>query len=359
MTAQTDPTRVDVAADVLPTPQDYAARASLDSASDIHPRTRSVPLDPELAAAIGELKEQGLAPYHTFSIDELATFRASTSYRDRAIATIDGAAVTREERLIPGTVGAPNLEISIVRPLVPVPSAPCIYFIHGGGMMMGSRYEGIESYLELIEKDGLVVVSVEYRLAPEHPDPAPVEDCYAGLAWVSEHAEELGIDPDRLLIAGGSAGGGLTAGVTLLARDRQGPHLVGSMLQCPMLDDRNQTVSSAQHEQAVIWDRETNRVGWTALLGERRGGPDVSPYAAPARASDLSGLPPTFLDAGTAEVFRDEAVDYASRIWAAGGDAELHIWPGGFHGYEMVPNAALSRNTRESRERWIRRILSL
>ena len=127
-----------------------------------------------------------------------------------------------------------------------------------------------------------------------------------------------------------------------MARDRGGPALAGQMLMCPMLDDRNDTPSARQMAGQGVWDHTSNHTGWTALLGAACGGPDVSPYAAPARAGDLSGLPPTFIDVGSAETFRDEDVTYASRIWQAGGVAELHVWPGGFHGFAtMAPQAAL------------------
>lgn len=203
------------------------------------------------------------------------------------------------------------------------------------------------------------MVSVAYRLAPEHPHPAPFDDCYAGLVWTAEHAAELGIDPDRLVVAGRSAGGGLAAAVALAARDRSGPALIGQFLFCPMLDDRNDTVSARQMVGLGVWDRTANETGWTALLGNARGGPDVSPYAAPARATDLSGLPPAFIDVGSAETFRDEDAAYALRIWQAGGVADLHVWPGGFHGYaRMVPGAQISRATHAVRWEWLRRMLA-
>ncbi|AHH20062.1 putative alpha/beta hydrolase family protein [Nocardia nova SH22a] len=225
-------------------------------------------------------------------------------------------------------------------------------------MIVGSRLSGLSSMTSWIIEHDVVVVSVEYRMAPEFPDPYPVEDCFAGLRWTAEHAVELGIDPDRILVCGASAGGGLAAGIALLARDRQGPAILGQMLLCPMLDDRNQTVSSKQIVGVGIWDGLTNVMAWRALLGERQGTDEVSIYAAPARATDLSALPPAFIECGSVEVFRDEDVSYATSLWAAGVSAELHVWPGGFHGFvDLAPHTALSQAAVEARNSWIARLL--
>lgn len=237
-------------------------------------------------------------------------------------------------------------------------SVPGIYHIHGGGMVGGNSTMGLDQQLRWVTEHDAVLASVEYRLAPEHPDPTPVEDAYAGLVWFSENAGVLGFDPARVLILGGSAGGGLTAGTTLLARDRRGPSIAWQLLICPMLDDRDQTISSQQIVDGVPWDRPSNRVGWTALLGDRKGTDDVSIYAAPARATDLAGLPPTFIDVGSAEVFRDEAVAYASGIWAAGGDCELHVWAGGFHGFGLVQTAQVAVDSLTAVDNWVRRQIS-
>jgi acetyl esterase/lipase len=264
-------------------------------------------------------------------------------------------------RSVPGPEGAPDVSLLICRPSAATTAVPALYFIHGGGMIMGSnRSQGTTEVLDAAATLGIAVVSVEYRLAPDHPHPAPVEDCYAGLVWTVEHADELGIDPDRVIVSGASAGGGLAAATALLARDRSGPALIGQLLLCPMLDDRNTSYSARQMAGLGIWDIGYNRVGWAALLGDAVGGPDVSPYAAPARATDLSGLPPAFIDVGSAETFRDEDVEYASRIWQAGGSAELHVWPGGFHGFSLLaPQAALSQTAKAAALPWLRRIIGI
>lgn len=319
---------------------------------------RRPPFDPELQAVLAVLGEQ-LPP--TMTPDMVVPMRGGMRLEGVNASVeelLEGRAIEHSERTVPGPAGAPELTISIFQRVDHVAGGPGIYYIHGGGMVIGDRFTAIDVLLEWVELTDAVVVSVEYRLAPEHPDPAPVEDCYAGLVYAAEHAEGLGFDPARLVIAGTSAGGGLAAGVALLARDRGGPALAGQVLMCPMIDDRNETVSSHQIDGVGVWDRGSNDTGWDALLGDRRKTDLVSIYAAPSRASDLGGLPPTFIDVGSAEVFRDEVVAYASAIWAAGGVAELHVWPGGFHGFDiMAPQAALSVVARETRTKWVSRLL--
>jgi acetyl esterase/lipase len=282
-------------------------------------------------------------------------------------ATVDdllvGWDVTRQDRSIPGLGADPDITVSIFRKRTGGSGGPGIYFAHGGGMVLGDRFTGIDRILGWVEEFDAVAVSVEYRLAPEHADPAPVSDCYAGLLWTAAQAQELGFDPDRLIAVGLSAGGGLVAGATLMARDRGAPALAAQILICPMLDDRNQTISSRQIQGIGVWDRSSNQVGWDALLGERRGTDQVGVYSAPARATELPGglgnLPPTFLDCGSAEVFRDEVVAYASAIWAAGGVADLHVWAGGFHAFDgFAPTAVVSTAAITARTEFVRRILT-
>ena len=317
------------------------------------------PFDPELLPA---LEAMAGARGPAFTLEMIPAIRSAPS--PFPVPTLEdlrrGGAFEVTERLVPGPAGAPDVSLLIGWPTGVQAPVPCLYFIHGGGMMLGdNRSGGAAGAFAHAEQLGAAVVSVEYRLAPETPHPGPVEDCYAGLTWVVEQAGELGIDPARVIVGGGSAGGGLAAAVALLARDRGGPALLGQLLICPMLDDRNNTPSSHQMDGLGIWDHGANDVGWTALLGDACGGPDVSPYAAPARATDLSGLPPAFIDVGSAETFRDEDVAYATRIWQAGGDAELHVWPGGFHGFAgMVPDAALSVAATAAQLSWLRRLLA-
>ncbi|MEU0900606.1 alpha/beta hydrolase [Streptomyces massasporeus] len=318
------------------------------------------PFDPELAAALELIKDM-ISPGLT--LDEIAEVRQGPGIQ--MLAELDltmGGTFEVEDRRVPGPEGEPDISLLICRPVAPETAGPrpVIYHVHGGGMVIGNNRVGVDVPLAWAQALDAVVVSVEYRLAPEHPHPAPIEDVYAGLSWTADHAAELGADPERIVIAGASAGGGLCAALALLTRDRKGPQPIGQVLMCPMLDDRNDSPSTYQMAGLGIWDRTSNETGWTALLGSRRGGPDVPAYAAPARAEDLTGLPPAFLDVGSAETFRDEVVAYASRIWQAGGVAELHVWPGGFHGFDgFAPQAAVSQAARAAHLTWLRRLLGV
>ncbi|MCX5256976.1 alpha/beta hydrolase [Streptomyces canus] len=267
--------------------------------------------------------------------------------------------VDRRELTVPASDGAP-IPLSVFSPVNTdrTTAAPCIYWMHGGGMVMGDRFSQIDIPLEWLDEFGAVVVSVDYRLAPEATGTTLVDDCYQGLLWIAEHAEELGIDPARIVVAGASAGGGLAAGVTLLARDLGTPAIAAQMLICPMLDHRNTSASSRQYSGGPgVWTREMNEFAWRAVLGDLTD-EEVSEYVSPALAEDLSGLPTTYIDTGSAEVFRDEGTDYATRIWAAGGQAELHVWAGGFHGFDaLYPQANISATARRTRTDWLARIL--
>ncbi len=242
------------------------------------------PFDPELEAVLGEMAD--VAPL-TFTADMIPAVRANPPYQPTG-EDFAAMGVTVRDVTIAGHRGL-DILVSVITREGHQGLGPGIYHTHGGGMVTGDRFAGIQHVIPWVVDHDAVLVTVEYRLAPEFPDPYPVEDCYAGLLWMAGHAAELGVDPARILIAGASAGGGLAAGTALLARDRKGPPLIGQVLIYPMLDDRDRTVSSGQFDGVGVWDRQSNRMGWTALLGERRGTDDVSVYAAPARAADLSG----------------------------------------------------------------------
>ncbi|MFD5081329.1 alpha/beta hydrolase [Kitasatospora sp. NPDC058406] len=318
------------------------------------------PFDPELSAALAALGagvKDPLTPENLTARQE-ADVAARPAPTDRELGA--GGRFEVDELRVPGAPGGPDITLVRVRPTGVAGPLPFLYYMHGGGMVMGNARSVLPPLLgEGALPPELAVVSVEYRLAPRTPYPGPVEDCYAGFAWTVEHAAELGLDADRVVVGGKSAGGGLAAALALLARDRGGPVPIGQLLLCPMLDDRNDTFSGHQMAGIDTWDRTSNATGWQALLGDRCGAADVPPYAAPARATDLSGLPPAYLEVGSAETFRDEGVAYADAIWRAGGQAELHVWPGAFHGFDtLAPQAALSQDARNARARWLRRILA-
>jgi acetyl esterase/lipase len=316
------------------------------------------PFDPEIAAALDVLA--ALIP-PAFTADMIPLLRrpnpALPPTSDEELSRGGRFAVTT--RSIPGPEGAPDVEVIVCLPTGASAPTAAVLHTHGGGMIIGDARTGLAEVMEWAAELQLAVVSVEYRLAPETPHPGPVEDCYAALVWTARNAAHLGIHPDRIVVAGASAGGGLAAALALMARDRGDVSLAGQLLIYPMLDDRNDTFSAHQMRGVGIWDQVSNDTGWTALLGDDRGGPDVSPYAAPARATDLSGLPPAFIDVASTETFRDEDVAYATRIWQAGGVAELHVWPGGCHGFDgFVPDARISREARAARLRWLRQLLA-
>ena len=303
-------------------------------------------LDPELGALLAGMP---LVPQITTEILTQLRRLPSAPIDD----LLDGRKVDRREITVLVADGA-EIPMTVLTPAGATAGAPCVYWMHGGGMIMGDRFSQIDIPLEWLDATGAVIVSVDYRLAPEHNGITPVEDCYRGLLWVADHADDLGIDPDRIVVAGASAGGGLAAGVALMARDLGTPAIAAQILIGPMLDHRNITSSSRQYSgEPGTWTRETNAFAWNAVLGDL---PDdqIPVYISPARADDLSGLPPAYLDAGTAEVFRDETAGYATRIWACGGQAELHLWSGGFHGFDaLFPDADLSISARGARTHWL------
>jgi acetyl esterase/lipase len=211
---------------------------------------------------------------------------------------------------------------------------------------------------QLAKRIGCVAASVEYRLAPEHPFPTPVEDCYAGLKWLSAHADELGVDQSRIAIGGPSGGGGLTAGLALLTRDRAEVPVAFQLLIYPMTDDRNVTPASYAITDPRVWHRESNRIAWKAYLGCDGGGEGVSPYAAASRATDLTRLPPTFISVGALDLFVDENIEYAQRLIQAGVPTELHVYPGAFHGFDsFAPSARVSKQFKADRDNALKRAL--
>lgn len=267
-------------------------------------------------------------------------------------------AIDLRRHTIPGPAGAPELEIAVYAPRAAGEPRPCIFHIHGGGYVGGCSEVLEPIHRPLAYQLDCVITSVDYRLAPETPFPGGIEDCYAALGWVFAHAAKLGIDPGRIGIMGESAGGGLAAALALLARDRGEHRLSFQHLIYPMLDDRTcvaETPNPVTGE--FIWTRHNNHFGWRALLGHEPGGAGVSPYAAPARATDLAGLPPAFISTPTLDLFLDEDLDYARRLARAGVAVELHVYPGGYHGFDLHPTARLARRARRDSVAALRRNL--
>ena len=236
------------------------------------------------------------------------------------------------------------------------PGSAALY-LHGGGMIFSLEQIGVLYDLavrEYVAASGVPMLVVDYRVAPEHPDPTPIEDCYSALVWLAEHAADLGVDPARLAVMGDSAGGGLAAGVCLMARDRGGPDVAQQILIYPMLDDRAVT-PNPELQPFLTWTYDDNVTGWGALLGDSAGGDGVSPYAAPARADDLTGLPDTYIDVGDLDVFRNEDIAYARRLGDAGVPTELHVYPGCPHAFEaLAREAAVSKRAISDRVRRLR-----
>jgi triacylglycerol lipase len=266
--------------------------------------------------------------------------------------------VSHETIAVPGPDGAPDVPLHVFRPATASGPVGCIYHMHGGGYVLGKAADVAVRLRPMVEALGCVIVSVDYRLAPEAPFPAAIEDCYAGLVWTFANAQRLGIDATGIGVMGESAGGGLAAALALLARDRGAYALAFQHLLYPMIDDRTCVSTADPQTGEFIWNRESNLFGWASLLGEAPGGPEVSPYAAAARASDLTGLPPTYIATGALDLFRDEDIAFAQRLLAAGVPTEFHIWPGAFHGFDMWPAATVAQAANESRVASLKRALA-
>jgi acetyl esterase/lipase len=233
-------------------------------------------------------------------------------------------------------------------------SRAAVLYLHGGGMIVGSVpiFDGPVS--RYVDRTGVSMLSLEYRLAPEHPHPTPVEDAYAGLVWLTDRAAELGIDPGRIAVMGDSAGGGLAAGVAILSRDREGPAVARQLLVYPMLDDRT-TTPDPYIAPLAGWSYDDNATGWNALLGTGHEHREIDPAAAPGRLQDAAGLPAAYIEVGQLDIFRDEAVRYALTLSQAGVPVELHLHPGVPHEYDAIAfDADVSRRAQSDRDRVLR-----
>jgi acetyl esterase/lipase len=214
-----------------------------------------------------------------------------------------------------------------------------LLWIHGGGFVIGDAEIDREGIIAFVRELGIAVASVNYRLAPQHPFPAPMDDCYSALHWLSTHASSLGLRNDRIAVGGASAGAGLAAGLALLAHDRREVAVAFQLLIYPMLDDRTATRNDPDASKRRLWDSRSNVYGWTSYLNQAPGSPNVSPYASPARRVDLEDLPPAWIGVGTCDLFHDEVVTYARRLKEAGVPCTLRIVEGAFHGFDLCRKA--------------------
>jgi acetyl esterase/lipase len=300
-------------------------------------------IDPELSAILEFLPSSDLS-------DPVAA-RAGL---DAMLAGVSGdvpgmEALEVEDRFVPGWEGDPDVAVRVYRPRSPAGPVPGIVYIHGGGFVVGSIATEHGGAAGTAVATGGVVVSVDYRLAPEHPFPAALHDCYSALRFLAEEAGALGVDLTRLALVGGSAGGGLAAGTALLARDLGGPALCFQMLHIPELDDRLETPSMCAFVDSPVWNRPLAEQSWRAYLGPDADPDAVSAYAAPARAADLSGLPPAYISTAENDPLRDEGILYGLRLLQSGVSVELHQFPGTYHGSALVTTAWISqRAQRES-----------
>jgi len=312
-------------------------------------------LDPELRVVLEAFPAEGAVNLNDIPAAR-AKLRKLFTAMQATLPAVEG--VTSQDQLVPGLQGDPAVRVRIYQPANRPNLLPGLLWIHGGGYVLGDIEQDDRLMKQLVKRIGCVALSVDYRLAPEHPFPAPVEDCYAGLRWLFAHAGDLGVDPSRIAIGGPSGGGGLAAGLALLARDRGEMQVAFQLLIYPMIDDRNVTPASYAITDPRVWHRESNRLGWKAYLGRDGGGDDVSPYAAAVRATDLRNLPPAYIPVGALDLFIDENIEYAQRLIQAGVPTELHVYPGAFHGFDLLaPAAAVSKQFKAELDQALKRAL--
>jgi acetyl esterase/lipase len=297
-------------------------------------------LDPEIREAVRDI------PAFVFSAETVPMMRQNAVFSPVAAPDVERTELTT------GPYG--GVDMTVLRHRDAVGNLPVLFWMHGGGMVIGNRFMDDFRLCEWCRSLSCVCISVEYRLAPEAPYPAAIDDCDEGLRYVIDHAGDLGINPRRIGLAGRSAGGGLAAALALRWRDRGDDRVAFQYLEYPMLDDRMNTPSSML-DGLPLWSRESNAFGWRAYLGDRYGSDHVPPDAAPARASELAGLPPTFITVGTADCLRDEAIDFAARLCRADVSTELHVYAGAVHGFDMFADCAVVRCAARDSADWLAR----
>lgn len=306
--------------------------------------------DPELAVVVPHLPSADLADLQA-ARDWIAGFAANAPAADET-------GVEVRDHYAPGHEGAPDVLVRVYRPAGVDGALPAILHIHGGGFVLGSIASEHRGCCDLARNIGAVVATVEYRLAPEHPFPAAIHDCFAALVWLAAKSADLGVDPDRIALFGQSAGGGLSAGLALYNRDHGGPPLCFQYLGIPELDDRLDTPSMRAFTDTPMWMRPNAEWSWKYYLGDPAPA-EVSIYAAPARATDLAGLPPAYIATMEYDPLRDEGIHYALGLLAAGVKVELHSFPGTFHGSILVQHAAVTQRINAELAAVLRRALGL
>jgi acetyl esterase len=298
-------------------------------------------IDPELAEVLatmpmdpsGQLGDENMIRLMRSTPEILAMLGTELATDDR---------VTVENTEVPGPDGAPAVPVRIYKPKTSNTTLPALVYFHGGGFVIGDMYLEEQRCLRLAADGGCVVVSVDYRLAPENPFPAGVEDCYCALSWVGANVKDLGVDIDRIGVGGASAGGALSAAVSQMTRDRTGVPLALQMLLYPVIDDRMETSSMKAFSATPVWNSGSNAQMWDHYLGVKRD--YVSNYAAPGRATDLADLPPAYIMTAELDPLRDEGISYGQRLMQAGVSAELHCFAGAVHGFDLIaPAIAMSR----------------
>lgn len=312
-------------------------------------------LDPELVKPVKMMLSQPMG----ITLENLPAIRASSqkmqALMKNQMPEIRGVQV--EDRKIPGALVKREVPVRIYTPEKKKGLLPGLIWIHGGGYILGSAEQDDPLVKQLCLNAGCIAVSVDYCLAPEHPYPEPLEDCYTALRWLSLQAGQIGVDASRIAVGGASAGGGLAAGLALLARDRAEVRVSFQLLIYPMLDDRN-TGTSGRKRDALFWDLRNNYTGWKAYLGCEPGGEKIACYASPSRAENLAGSPPAYIAVGDLDLFALEDIDYAARLISAGVPCELHVYPGAPHAFDMMaPEADITRRFRHDIYRALRRAL--
>ncbi|WP_022927245.1 alpha/beta hydrolase [Patulibacter americanus] len=292
----------------------------------------SLNLDPEIAAALAPMAESGFAPPPVGDVAGRRAMWEPIIGAASAAQPIPDDVTTSEYYATAGDGAQIKMRWYAKDGATP---GPAVLFFHGGGYIFGhiDLFDGPVS--RYVSASGVPMLSVEYRRAPEHPFPTPVEDGYAALRWLHEHADELGVDPDRIGVMGDSAGGGMAAALAILTRDRGGPKVARQILLMPMLDDRTST-PDPHIAPYVLWSYDDSATAWPALLGDAAGGPDVPATAAPARLEDATGLPPAYIEVGQIDVFRDEDLAYATKLSRAGVPVEFHLHPGAPHEFDSI-----------------------